>query len=184
MIKIFFIILFLFLFNYSISAQIYGDVTGYKIPRFVSLKSDDVNLRIGSSTIFPIILKYNSLNLPVEIIEEFENWRKIKDIQSNIGWVHKNLLKGERFAVINLISPNIVANVYSRPEGKLTGKIGNYNIVKILSCLLDWCNISIKNNKGWIRKKNIWGIYKKENININYYQLAQIQLWKIIDLLK
>ena len=69
-----------FLINFNLYANNIGEVTGYKIPRFVSLKSDDVNLRIGSSTNYPITLKYIIKNMPIEITEEYEMWRKVRDI--------------------------------------------------------------------------------------------------------
>ena len=82
--SILFFLFFCLLFNTSYSNEI-GQVTGYKIPRFVSLKSDEVNLRIGSSTNYPIIVKYVTKNIPVEITDEYERWRKIRDMQGNEG---------------------------------------------------------------------------------------------------
>ena len=70
-----------------------GSITGLEIPRFVSLKSNDVNLRVGPSINYPIRLKYISQNLPVEIIDEFDVWRKTRDHEGNIGWLHKSLIK-------------------------------------------------------------------------------------------
>ena len=76
-----------------------GAVTKLELPRFVSLKSNDVNLRVGPSLNYPIELKYIQNNLPVEIIDEFDVWRKIKDHQHNKGWLHKSLIKGDRFVL-------------------------------------------------------------------------------------
>ena len=76
-----------------------GTVTNLELPRFVSLKSNDVNLRVGPSINYPIELKYIQINLPVEIIDEFDVWRKIKDQQDNQGWLHKSLIKGDRFVL-------------------------------------------------------------------------------------
>ena len=73
-----------------------GPVTNLDMPRFVSLKSNDVNLRVGPSVNYPIELKYTQNNLPVEIIDEFDVWRKVKDYTNNTGWLHKSLLKGDR----------------------------------------------------------------------------------------
>ena len=85
-IKIFiFFLLSSFLFSFSLKANKIGSETGYEIPRFVSLKSNNVNLRIGSSKNYPIILKYVTKNLPIKIIEEYGSWRKIIDIENNQG---------------------------------------------------------------------------------------------------
>ena len=127
------ILLFCLLHNTSYSNEI-GQVTGYKIPRFVSLKSNDVNLRIGSSTNYPIILKYVTKNMPVEIIDEYERWRKIRDIKENEGWIHRDLLKGDRFVII-IKSNKSKIHMYSKPNGIPVGEIGESNIGKIKVCL-------------------------------------------------
>ena len=88
--KIISLILF-FLLSFSLNAKT-GTVTGLEIPRFVSLKSNEANLRVGPSTNYPIKLMYITKNLPVEIIDEFDAWRKIKDHNRNIGWLHKSLI--------------------------------------------------------------------------------------------
>ena len=170
----------LFLYNTKLSSNDIGSVTGYKIPRFVSLKSDDINLRIGPSTNYPIILKYNTQNYPVKIIDEHENWRKIYDINANEGWINKNLVKGERFAII-IPSKTLDKNVeiFSKPKGKLIGTIGRFNIVKINMCLIDWCKISYQKYKGWITKNDIWGSNHEETINIPFYQPLINLIWKI-----
>ena len=88
-----FILLFSCFYSFIIIAKT-GIVTGLDIPRFVSLKSNDANLRIGPSINYPIEIKYVKQNLPIEIIEEFDVWRKVKDYDNNIGWLHKSLIKG------------------------------------------------------------------------------------------
>ena len=177
MIKILLIFYFYF-FAFNLYADDVGTETGYKIPRFVALKSNDVNLRIGSSVNYPIALKYIIKNLPVEIIDEYDQWRKITDIEGNQGWIHKNLLKGERFAVINQ-NYNSPLQLKNKPEGRVIGTIGKRNIVKIKKCLLNWCSISHENKNGWVEKNNLWGVYKYEKFNIPFYQPLINQLWKI-----
>ena len=177
-IKIFTIFLFLSsLFAFALKATNIGSETGYKIPRFVSLKSNDVNLRIGSSTNYPIILKYITNNLPVKIIEEYESWRKIIDIRNNQGWIHKSLLKGNRYGIINQSSDSNL-QLLNKPRGRVIGGIGINNIVKINRCLIDWCLIEYKENKGWIKKDNLWGVFKNEKINVPFYQPIYNFIWK------
>ena len=172
------IIFFICFISFNLHANDIGLETGYKIPRFVSLKSNDVNLRIGSSTNYPIVLKYIIKNLPVEIIDEYDQWRKIIDIEGNYGWVHKNLIQGERFAIIKQ-SYNEALQIKNKPQGKVIGTIGKNNIVKINKCFLDWCSISYEDKKGWVKKNNLWGVYKYEKINIPFYQPLINQIWKI-----
>ena len=70
MVRIISLIIFIFLFTTQIYAENIGKTTGFKIPRFVSLKSSDVNLRVGPSENYPKILNYKQKNLPIEIIKE------------------------------------------------------------------------------------------------------------------
>ena len=121
MIKIFFIIsniLFVSLNLYSKN----GPVTGLEVPRFVSLKSNDANLRVGPSINYPIELKYIQKNLPLEIIDEFDVWRKTKDHEGNIGWLHKSLIKGDRFILVQIESDADI-KIFNRPNGKEIGLI-------------------------------------------------------------
>ena len=114
------------------------------------------------------------MNLPIEIIDEYRNWRKIKDINNNIGWLHKNLIKGERYSIIKKKSL-----IYNFPGGNIIGEVGKNNISKINKCLIKWCLINIKKKKMWIKKNELWGIYKNETINIPFYQIAINSYWKL-----
>ena len=177
MIKVFIFYFFscIFLFSY---ADEYGSSTGYKLPRFVSLKSDEVNMRVGSSKNYPIILQYTIKNLPVEIIDEYDSWRKINDIDGNKGWIHKALLKGERYAIVKKSHDSNI-KIYSSPKGKAIGEIGEKNIIKVDTCLLDWCKIEYDKYKGWIKKSNLWGVYDSEKINVSFFQPLINLIWKI-----
>jgi len=173
------ICLLLIFFINQIYASERGIVTGYKIPRFVSLKSDEANLRVGPSINYPIRIKYIQKNLPIEIVDEYDVWRQIKDIDGNLGWIHKSLLKGDRYGII-FSNINNFALIFNYPGGNGIGKIGNRNIVEINKCLTKWCFIKVKDNKGWIEKKNLWGVYKSENFKISFTQPIINLYWNII----
>ena len=157
-----------------------GPVTNFEMPRFVSLKSNDVNLRVGPSINYPIKLKYIKTNLPVEIIDEFDVWRKIIDHENNVGWIHKSLLKGDRFILI-LIKNENSKNIFNRPNGSIIGKIQNNNIVSLESCIYKWCYISTNDLEGWISKNNIWGVYENELYRVSFFQPLINQYWRILD---
>ena len=129
--SILFVLTFSLLYNTSYSNEI-GEITVYKIPRFVSLKSDQVNLRIGSSTNYPIILKYVTKNMPVEITDEYARWRKIRDMHGNEGWISKDLLKGDRFVIIIKNNKSKI-HMYSKPNGVPLGEIGELEMIVISS---------------------------------------------------
>ena len=171
------------IFLLCISLNLYGktgSVTGLEIPRFVSLKSDDANIRVGPSVNYPIKFKYVFQNMPLEIIDEFDVWRKSKDHEGNIGWIHKSLIKGDRFILVNN-NTNIDVNLYNIPNGKIVGIIKKNNVLDLNVCILDWCRVTQNNLSGWLLKKNTWGVYENEIYNVKFYQPFINQYWKILN---
>jgi len=156
-----------------------GTVTGFDIPRFVSLKSDEINLRVGPSINYPISLQYIRKNLPIEIIDEFDLWRKVKDHEGNIGWIKKGLLKGDRYALTGIKKNE--SKIYNRPNGREIGLIKKDNILKLEICLDSWCYISHQDINGWVSKGDIWGVYKDELYQIKFYQSLINQYWRVLD---
>src|SRR5437660_12925684 len=74
--------------------------SGRPLPRFASLRSDEVNVRTGPGTRYPVDWVFKRKGMPVEIVAEYENWRKIRDWQGASGWVHQSLLTGKRGFII------------------------------------------------------------------------------------
>jgi len=136
------------------------DATGLPVPRFVSLKAGEVNMRVGPGTRYSINWVYKREGLPVEIIQEFDQWREIRDSEGTIGWVHKLMLQAKRMAIIKSSTgtlrhtPEEHAKPLLRVESGVTGRL--------LECERDWCRMQIAGRKGWIEKKHIWGAYSKE----------------------
>ena len=172
-------LIFFLCFSYDLYGKT-GSVTGLDIPRFVSLKSNDANIRVGPSVNYPIKLKYLKQNLPLEIIDEFDVWRKSKDHVGNIGWIHKSLIKGDRFILVNN-NTNKDVNLYNIPNGKIIGIIKKNNILDLDLCILNWCKVTQNNFTGWLLKKNIWGVYETEIYNVKFYQPLINQYWKILN---
>ena len=125
---------------------------------FLSLKNNEVNLRLGPSFEYPIKLTYNKKYLPVIIIDKSETWRKIKDFYNNSGWIHISQLSKKQTA-INYKNNSILfkkATIYSKPLARL--ELGRLVIIK--KCNLKWCKISSGNFNGWIDKNSLWGNVK------------------------
>jgi len=173
------IFILLLLNTNSMNAELIGQDSGLKLPRFVSIKSDESNLRIGANIDYPIRLTYILENFPLEIVDEYQLWRKVKDIDNNQGWIHKSLLKGNRYGIIKT-SHDQSASIYNKPMGVVIGKIGNRNIIKINKCFSSWCHIRINNYKGWVNKINLWGVYPDEKFNMPFYQFFINLYWQII----
>lgn len=134
--------------------------TGLPIPRYVSLKSNEVNVRVGPGTRYPIKWTFHRSRLPVEIIEEFAHWRKIRDYEGSTGWVHKNMVDGKR-TVLVMGKPQ---TLYSNPDATSSPVIRANPLVLgfLKECAPDWCRIEIQDRKGWIRKADIWGVTREE----------------------
>jgi SH3-like domain-containing protein len=159
----FFLVFLICIFTTQATAQTVGESTGLKIPRFVSIRGDQAFARAGPGTRYPIKWVYQSQNLPVEIIQEFDTWRKIRDVDGEEGWVHQSLLSGKRFAIINSEDNRIMhktASEDSRPIALLEPSL----IVSVIQCKNDWCRIAKKGFSGWIPLKSLWGVYEGEQI--------------------
>lgn len=143
-----------------------GTATGLALPRFVSLKSDEVNARLGPGSDYAIAWVFRRAELPVEIIAEFESWRQIRDSEGGTGWVSASLLSGRRTA---LVAPWVKKKTLfqlssSRGDTAIVAEMEPGAIVDILNCDGKYCEIYAGNRKGWMPQKNLWGVYPGERV--------------------
>ena len=125
---------------------------------FLSLKNNKVNLRQGPSFEYPIKLTYKKKYLPILILGKSETWRKIKDFESNSGWIHVSQLSKQKSA-INKKNNSVLykkPTIYSEPIAKL--EIGRLVLIK--KCQTKWCKITSGEFKGWVFKSSLWGKLK------------------------
>jgi SH3-like domain-containing protein len=101
--------------------------------------------------------------MPVEIVAEYENWRKIRDWQGASGWVHQSLLTGKRSFII----PSKPASLHKTPatSAEVVAKLEPEVMGEIRSCAGDWCRVKVSGISGWIERTGMWGVYKSEPIN-------------------
>ena len=144
-----------------------GPVSGLPMPRFVSLKPDKVNVRQGPSRDQTVAFIYQKANLPVEVIAEFENWRRIRDADGSEGWVLQNLLSGKRTALIAPWSKQLTLPLLSSADAKANAVAMLQPGVQanIKSCTSNWCRISGDGFDGWIEESNLWGAYPGEAVD-------------------
>ena len=139
--------------------------SGLPLPRFASLRSDEVNVRTGPGTRYPVDWVFKRKLMPVEIVAEYENWRKIRDWQGASGWVHQSLLSGKRSFII----PAHAASLHKTPgpQADVVAKLEPEVSGEIRACQGDWCRVKVANAgvTGWIERTDIWGVYKSEPIN-------------------
>jgi SH3-like domain-containing protein len=135
--------------------------SGLPIPRFVSLKNEETNVRTGPGTRYPIQWVYHRQGMPVEVVEEYDLWRKIRDMDGTTGWVHKTLIDGKRNVMIKGKGDHMV-RIDSDPKSKPILKVEPMVIARVMECTHDWCRIQVTGRKGWIEKKHLWGVYSEE----------------------
>jgi SH3-like domain-containing protein len=141
-----------------------GPVSGLALPRFVSLKSDRVNLHEGPSKEHPTLWVYERAGLPVEITAEFETWRKIRDSEGTEGWVLHSLLSGRRTA---LVAPwkKEPALAYARDRATPLARLSPGVVANLRLCDGSWCRVSGEGFDGFVKQENLWGVYPGEKID-------------------
>ena len=152
-----------------------GSNSGLPIPRFVSLKSNDINVRNGPDINHNIKWKFVRKGIPVEIIEEFDNWRRVRDWEGETGWVHGNLLSGKRTVFVKPwgepeSEPSTVP-LREDPDdtAKIIAELEPLVLADISECKQKWCEIAGRdlNGKtwdGWIEQSLLFGVYVDETI--------------------
>jgi len=143
--------------------------SGHPIPRFVSLKSQKVNMRRGPGTEFKVDWRYEKRGLPMEIIQESDNWRKVRDAEGNEGWILHSLLSGKRTAIINPWESDKqkgLAKLFNDASdgSRLKAQMEPGVVVDVEGCEENWCHVTAKNVTGYVQKKHVWGVYPDELI--------------------
>ena len=143
-----------------------GSASGLPVPRFVSLKSDRVNVRSGPNKDQDVRWVYTRVGMPVEITAEFENWRRIRDWEGSEGWVYHSLLSGKRTAGVVPREKEELVPLYEAAdlESAVVAKLQAGVLASLKSCTGAWCRISGKSFEGYIRQERIWGAYPNEKV--------------------
>ena len=123
---------------------------------FLTLRNNEVNLRLGPSFEYPIKIIYQKKYLPVLIQDKLDNFRKIRDHDNNTGWIHLSQLSKKKAAIVIDNNSYVYSSdtIYSRPIA--ISEAGKLLLIK--KCKKKWCKISAGEIKGWIRKETLWGL--------------------------
>lgn len=138
--------------------------SGLPIPRFVSLAADKVFVRTGPALRYPIKWVYQRQNLPVEIVQEFDTWRKIRDMDGDDGWVHQSLLSGDRYAIVKG-EVNLAVRKAATENSRITSFYEPNVVASVAACKGAWCRIRSDGFEGWAERKFLWGIYDSEDFD-------------------
>ncbi|MGE3830421.1 MAG: SH3 domain-containing protein [Parvibaculaceae bacterium] len=141
--------------------------SGLPLPRFVSLKADKVNVRKGPSSDHKVAWVFQMKGLPVEIIAEFENWRRIRDSDGEEGWVYQSMLSGRRMAVVAPWRKDENVAMRSKPA-KDSAPIAEMKagvMATVESCDGEWCDVNASGYTGYVAQTMLWGVYPGEKVD-------------------
>lgn len=138
--------------------------SGLPLPRFVSLRSEEVNLRAGPGVQYPVDWVYNRQNLPVQILAEYDTWRKVSDWQGTQGWVHQSMLTGRRTVMVT--GGKRVLRRKPHAKSAAVADVEEGVIGSLLSCPegASWCKVDIDGYVGWMRHVDFWGTFPNETV--------------------
>ena len=145
-------------------AQQATTASGLPVPRFVSVRSDPVNVRIGPSADHEIAWVYTRARLPLEIVQEFENWRRVRDWEGQEGWVFHSLLSGRRTALVTPWTKEGTTSVRTEPHpgAGLRAELAPMVLVDVDACENGWCAVSGNAFRGYLEQTRPFGVNPNE----------------------
>ena len=133
-----------------------------KLPRFVSLRSDQVNLRVGPGQTYPIEWLLTRKGMPIEIVREFQNWRMVRVWPDISGWILDRMVTAERHVIV----AGAVRAMRNKPDAQseIVARAEPGVVAKLLACQGDWCRIDAGGYQGWLRRGDVWGVLPDETV--------------------
>src|SRR5262245_46639316 len=140
--------------------------------RYVSLKTDRVQVRQGPGDTYPVAWVFQRAGLPVEVLREVEVWRQVRDASGTVGWVHNNLLSGRRTVLVlpwevkegQTQAPLATLRDDDHERARAVVQVEAGTLASIISCENAWCRISIETHRGYIEQAKLWGTHPNEII--------------------
>lgn len=127
---------------------------------FAVLKADRVNIRRGPSFDHAVQWEYRRRGVPVEIISSFDHWRRIRDVDGDIGWVHFSLLNrsGRGAVVRHKQEEHLALQMEADADSQILVKLESGVVLDVLECLPEWCRVGVEGWEGWVMRSGIWGV--------------------------
>jgi SH3-like domain-containing protein len=145
------------------AARAADDEAGLKVPRFVSLHSDKVNLRSGPGRQYPIEWVLTKRDMPVEIIAQFEHWRRVREWDGTVGWVQAHMVNGKRYVIVD---KGAVHSLYRQPDPSsgIVARAEPGVVARLAECRGGWCRVETDDVAGWLKRGDLWGVYPDETV--------------------
>ncbi len=137
-----------------------GAVTNLPLPRFVSLKAAEGNVRRGPSLTHRIDWVFTRRDMPLEVTAEYGHWRRVRDRDGQGGWVHYSLLSGVRTVIVE----RDMLTLFAKPDPKTreNAHLEMGVIARLGECGPAWCRLTADGRRGWARKETLWGVFPEE----------------------
>lgn len=145
----------------AVMAQERGPVTNLPIPRYVSLKASEANVRRGPGTNHRIDWVFKRRNMPLQVVAEYSHWRKVTDRDGAGGWVHYTLLSGVRTVIIEKDMATLYARADENAQVNAYAEAGV--IARLDECVPGWCRVIADGNRGWTHIDALWGVTASDN---------------------
>lgn len=130
--------------------------------RFASLRADDVNVRAGPGVRYPVKWKFVQRNMPVQIVAEYDTWRKIRDWEGAEGWVHRAMLSSKRSLIV--VGPGETMRKDATDDSAAVARVAAGYVVMVSRCGRIWCEVEAGGYEGWLKRDHVWGILPGERI--------------------
>ena len=151
---------------FTLTALAYAQPETVRIPRFSSLKSNNISMRVGPGYNYSILWEYHRTHLPLEIIAEFEDWRKIRDYTGDTGWIHKSMMSQKRYVLI--LQDNLMLRKGEDIDSKPVARFQKNALAQVIQCNALNCLLLAKTPastiKGWAPRRALWGLYGHEAV--------------------
>jgi len=149
--------------------------SGLPLPRFVTVRAKQSTVRVGPGYQYNVAWTYQIPGTPVEIIQEFDVWRKIRDVDGSEGWVHQSVLSGTRAGYVSQdAGDKIGLRAAAADDAGIIAWVGPGFPVKIKSCSTNWCEVTatdhpasgaVANYSGYLPESDLWGVYQGESFD-------------------
>lgn len=137
--------------------------SGLPVPRYVTLKFDEANLRAGPGREYPVLWQYRQAGLPLMVDAEFGIWRKVVDHDGTAGWMHGSVLSLRRMALVQ----SNMAKIYADPDeaSDVIALAERLALMELQSCPKAWCRVASDDVRGWIKRQVVWGVLENESLD-------------------
>ncbi len=142
------------------AAQERGQVTNFPIPRYVSMKAIEANVRRGPSLSHRIDWVFTRRDMPLQVTAEHGHWRRVQDRDGLGGWIHYSLISGSRTVIVEEDMLGLFPRASA--DGQVVARLELGVIAELGKCEPNWCRVSAGGYRGWVPKTSIWGVEKNE----------------------